>query len=137
MSLVLDTGPIVAILNAGDPSHEACRQLIQGTDEELVVPAPVMVEVDYWCRKELGLEALASFVADLAAGAYVWFEPGMLGLERAHELERRYQDLDLGFVDASVIATCEILDEDRVATLDRRHFGAVVPGHRPYLTLVP
>jgi hypothetical protein len=40
-------------------------------------------------------------------------------------------------VDASVIATCEELDEPKVATLDRRAFSVVRPRHREYLTLLP
>jgi hypothetical protein len=45
--------------------------------------------------------------------------------------------LDLGLVDASVAATCEELDEPKVATLDRRDFSAVRPRHRDYLALRP
>jgi len=137
VSLVLDTGPIVALLNAGDPDHQRCAQLISDTDEDLVIPAPVLVEVDYWCRKLLGLEALEVLVDDIAAGAYRWFELGPEENRRVIELEQKYRDLDLGYVDAAVIATCEYLDEDRVVTLDRLHIGTVRPGHRPFLRLIP
>jgi len=40
-------------------------------------------------------------------------------------------------VDASIIAVAERLDEPRVGTLDRRHFGAVRPAHVPMLTILP
>ncbi|HKX76810.1 MAG TPA: PIN domain-containing protein [Acidimicrobiia bacterium] len=137
MSLVLDTGPIVALLNAGDPDHHRCAQLLADTHEELVIPTPVLVEVDYWCQKLLDLRAFRILVEDIAAGAYHCFELGVTGLQRALELEDTYRDLNLGFVDAAVVATCELLDEDRVVTLDRRHLGTVRPGHRPYLQLLP
>jgi uncharacterized protein len=55
----------------------------------------------------------------------------------AAQLEVQYADLDPGFVDASVIATCETLGETKVATLDRRHFTAVRPRHCDALTLLP
>jgi len=55
MSLVLDTGPILALLDRDDPDHARCVALVDGTAEDLVVPAPVLVEVDYWCRKLLGV----------------------------------------------------------------------------------
>ncbi len=46
MTLLLDTGPIVAALNAKDPDHERCAVLIEG-DGDLLIPAPVLVEVGY------------------------------------------------------------------------------------------
>ena len=58
-------------------------------------------------------------------------------LTRVAELELKYADLDLGMVDASVIATCERLGEAKVATLDRRHFGTVRPRHCTSLRLLP
>ena len=137
MSLVLDTGPIIALLNAGDPDHERCAALLAVADEDLVIPAPVMVEVDYWCRKLLDLETLEVLVDDISAGAYRWFELGVGGTRRAVELEKSYRDLGLGYVDAAVIATCELLDEDKMVTLDRRHMGMVSPGHRRFLRLLP
>jgi len=136
MSLVLDTGPIVALLNARDPDHERCAALLSGAHEDFVIPAPVMVEVDYWCRKLLDLETLEVLAEDIAAGAYRWFEIGISGNRRAVELVRAYRDLGLGYVDAAVIATCELLDEDRVVTLDRRHMATVRPAHRPFLRLL-
>jgi predicted nucleic acid-binding protein len=38
------------------------------------------------------------------------------------ELNRQFSDLDLGFVDAAVIAISEFLNLPRIATVDRRHF---------------
>jgi predicted nucleic acid-binding protein len=41
------------------------------------------------------------------------------------ELNRKYQALRLGFVDAAVLTLAEDLGLGRIATTDRRHFGAV------------
>lgn len=48
MALILDTGPLYASLDRSDQDHAACRALIEAADEPLVIPAPVLVEVDYW-----------------------------------------------------------------------------------------
>jgi len=137
VALVLDTGPILALLDAGDPAHGRSLAMTDEVGEDLVVPACVLVEVDYWTRKLLGAETWNVFVEDVAAGAYR-LEPLTLGdLERAAELERRYAELDLGLVDASVIALCERLDEPKVATLDRRDFSVVRPRHCESLRLLP
>ncbi|HWB72383.1 MAG TPA: PIN domain-containing protein [Egibacteraceae bacterium] len=137
MALVLDTGPVLALMDADDPAHERCVGLVEGLDESLVVPAVLLGEVDYWCRKLLGLDVWEQFLDDLAGGAYRLYELDASGYRRAGELERRYANLDLGLVDAAVITVCEELAETKVATLDRRDFSLVQPRHCPALTLLP
>lgn len=44
-------------------------------------------------------------------------------------------DVPLGIVGASVVATCERLGVEDLATLDRRHFSVVRPRHREALRL--
>ncbi len=136
MTLVIDTGPIVAALNRKDPDHERCAELLEGADDR-VIASPVLVEVDYWLVKLAGTDVWSDFVADVTEGAYRVVHPTDADLTRAAELEAQYHDLDLGFVDASIVATCERLDETTVATLDRRHFSVVRPRHCSHLTLLP
>jgi predicted nucleic acid-binding protein len=136
VSLILDTGPIVAALNKADQDHARCATLIDSADD-LMIPSPVLVEVDYWLTKLAGPDVWTSFVADILRGAYRLIHPTETDIERAAELETEYHDLDLGFVDASVIAICERLGETQVATLDRRHYSVVRPRHCSHLTLLP
>jgi predicted nucleic acid-binding protein len=137
MPLVLDTGPVLALLNADDREHERCVALVAAWKEDLVVPAPVLVELDYWVLKLLGHDAWEVFVEDVADGAYRLHQLDEDDLVRAAELERTYANLGLGLVDASVVVTCERLDERKVATLDRRDFSLVRPRHCEALTIVP
>lgn len=137
MALVLDTGPIVALLDAADPAHDACVRMAADVGEDLVIPAVVLVEVDYWLHKLFGPEPWQAFVEDIAAGAYRLHDLDESALVRAAELESTYADLDLGLVDAAVVACCEQLRETKVATLDRRDFSVVRPAHCAALTLLP
>ncbi len=137
MALVLDTGSILALLDSGDPDHARCVWMVEAVGEDLVVPAPVLVEVDYWTLKLLGHGAWEIFVDDVATGAYRVEQVTPEDLVRAAELERKYANLDLGLVDASVLALCERLGETKLATLDRRDFGAVQPTHCKRLRLLP
>ena len=113
MALVLDTGPILAALDVDDPDHVACADLLGKSREPLVVVAPTLVEIDYWIRKRLPLQVWHTFVEDLDSGAYRLVNLGPSDVARAGELEQTYADLDLGFVDAAVIAICERLKEAR------------------------
>jgi len=137
VALVLDTGPIVALLDASDPEHERCRAIVADIGEDLVVPAPVLVEVDYWLATLFGLATWQSFIEDVARGAYRIYQLDERDLVRTAELELTYASLDLGLVDAAVVVTCERLGETKVATLDRRDLSVVRPRHCERLTLLP
>jgi uncharacterized protein len=136
VSLILDTGPIVAALNAEDPDHQRCVDLITSASD-LLIPSPVLVEVDYWLIKLGGPGVWKQFVADIARGAYRVLHPNDADLVRAAELEQTYANLDLGLVDACTISLCERLGETIVATLDKRHFPIVRPRHCSHLTIRP
>lgn len=137
MALVLDTGPIVAYLDTGDDRHLLAQTVFDANNEAFVIPAPNLVEIDYWLRKQTSVAIVREFAQDVADGAYQ-IEPLLPDdLLRAAELEVQYDDLRLGLVDASVIAICERLGETKVATFDRRHFSVVRPRHCEALTLLP
>lgn len=70
---------------------------------------------------------------DIAAGRY-GVEWGLAAdVARAADLNRRYADLELGLVDTIVMAIAERLKATAIATLDRRHFGAVTLRGTPAL----
>ena len=137
MALILDTGPLYASLDRSDADHAACRALIESADEPLVIPAPVLVEVDYWIHRRLHAGALVVLLADVEAGAYVVADLMTTDYARVRELCDRYADGDIGFVDAAVLAIVERLNESKLATLDRRHFGILRPRHRDSIELLP
>ena len=135
MALIVDTGPLVALLDATDPDHERCTDLLQQSAEPRVVPVCVLVEVEYILRP--WPEAFAALLTDFEAGSFDLLELPVRWLLRAGELVDQYRDLSLGLVDATVVAATEMLGESKVATLDHRHFAVVRPAHTPALTLLP
>lgn len=137
VALILDTGPLLAALDAADPDHSRCAALLTDTAEDLVVPALVLAELDYWCARRLSPDAWLIFLDDVVAGAYRVEPPASIDLSRCRELQDQYRDLSLGVVDASIIALAERFDEPKVATLDHRHFRAVRPAHVGAIQLIP
>jgi predicted nucleic acid-binding protein len=83
----------------------------------------VLAEVDYCLRNER--RAMQVFMLDLARGAFTYAPPTVGQLSRAMEVDRRFAELGLGLVDASVVALAESLGVRRLATRDVRHFAAV------------
>ena len=137
VALICDTGPLLAALDAADPDHGPCAQLLTDAAEDLVVPVLVLAELDYWCGERLPPTAWLTFLEDVLAGVYRIEPPTIGDLARCRELQHRYRDLRLGVVDASVVALAERLGEPKIATLDQRHFRAVRPAHVEGLELRP
>lgn len=137
MALILDTGPLYASLDRNDDYHGACRALLERTDEPLVIPSPVLVEVDYWIHARLHPGVLVALLEDIESGAYRIEDLREDDYRRVRQLCRQYDDADIGFVDAAVLAIAERLNEPKLATLDRRHFGVLRPRHIDALILLP
>jgi hypothetical protein len=137
MALILDTGPLYASLDRSDADHAACRRLLEAAREQLVIPAPVLVEVDYWIHARLHPGVLVALMDDIVSGAYRVEALGPHDYRRVRELCDRYADADIGFVDAAVLAVVERLNEPKLASLDHRHFRALRPRHVKTLQLVP
>jgi predicted nucleic acid-binding protein len=137
VALILDTGPLYASLDRDDTSYRDCRHLIEEATESLVIPSPVLVEVDYLINQRLHPGILVALLDDIHAGAYRVEDLQPEDYPRVRELCDQYADADIGFVDAAVLAITERLREPKLATLDRRHFGLLRPRHVQALQLLP
>ncbi len=137
MALILDAGPLYASLDRNDRDHHRCRQLLQTTRELLVIPSPVLPEVDYLVHSRLHGGIALGLIDDIIAGAYRVEELRREDYTRIRELCDKYADADIGFVDAAVLAVVERLNEPKLATLDYRHFRALRPRHVDALQLLP
>ena len=96
MALILDTGPLYASLDRNDADHVSCRRLIEEADEPLVIPAPVLVEVDYWVHVRMHPGVLVALLDDIIAGAYRVEELRPEDYRRFRQLCDRYDDADVG-----------------------------------------
>jgi predicted nucleic acid-binding protein len=137
VALILDTGPLLAAFDAADPDHAACAALLTEADEDLVVPALVLAELDYWCAQRLAPGVWLAFLDDVLAGVYRVENPGGHDLARCRELQNQYADLGVGVVDASVLALVERLGEEKLGTLDHRHFSVMRPVGGGAVKLLP
>ncbi|MDQ3781415.1 MAG: VapC toxin family PIN domain ribonuclease, partial [Actinomycetota bacterium] len=98
MALILDTGPLLAALDAADRDHVPCAALLTDAIEDLVVPLLVLAELDYWCARRLPPDAWRIFLDDVVAGVYRVEPPTPVDLARCRHLQASYRDLGLGVV---------------------------------------
>jgi len=123
VSVLLDTGIVYAYYDRSDAWHVRSRKVIEQEQRGLLLPAPVIPEIDHLLGIRLGPKSRQTFYAGIVGGAYLVCDLPQDRYARVAELNRRFEDLDLGFVDAAIVAIAESLGLSRVATTDRRHFA--------------
>jgi predicted nucleic acid-binding protein len=135
-TIVADTSVIFGALDPSDADHVRCSAVL-GSGVAVVMPAPVVVEVD-WLSRSRGLSgAMAVLLRSVLDGSLLIANLDIEDLARATRLVEQYDDLPLDFVDASVVAIAERLEQATIATLDHRHFSVIRPLHVEAFTLVP
>ena len=134
-AVLVDAGPLVAILDQSDPHHVACVETLRTLRDPLVTVWPAFTEAMYllgpswrgqkalWSRVETDGLTLASL--DEADA------PRMRGLME------QYRDLPMDLADAALVRVAEREDLTRIFTLDRRHFSVYRPGRRRRFSILP
>jgi predicted nucleic acid-binding protein len=135
VSVLLDTGIVYAYYDRSDAWHARARTLIESEQRGLILPAPVIPEVDWLLGQRLGARSRFTFYDGISGGYYLVADLPKPAYARVTELNRRFADLDPGFVDAAIVALAEVLGLSRIATVDRRHFEPMASALR--LDLLP
>jgi predicted nucleic acid-binding protein len=135
--VLVDTGILYALADIDDAWHESVKEFLQTMTETLVVPVTVLPEVCYLLNTHLGQESERKLIASILQG-----ELRIEGLtnddfRRSFQLLETYSDLNIGFVDASLVAMAERLKIHRLLTTDRKHFSIIRPRHCPTFELLP
>jgi predicted nucleic acid-binding protein len=132
---IVDAGPLYAAADTDDVDHASSVAVLSRPDLRLVVPALAVAEATYFVGRRLGSDAEAAFLRGL--GGLDVEGPSGDDFTRMAELVDEYAEFPLGGTDASVVALAERLEATVVVTLDRRHFGGVVPRHVAAFELLP
>jgi predicted nucleic acid-binding protein len=135
--IVADTGGVFALYAADDRHHRAVLDVLESSNEPIVVPLPVVAELDYLFERHLGPSAMIDFLESLESGAFALDRLQLPDLERIRGVLTEYRDLRLGFVDASVLVVAERLRTTRILTVDLRDFRAVGRHRHGTLELLP
>ena len=120
--LILDTGGWLYAL-AGDEAYASALK----DARPAIVPGLVLAEVDWHLRKRR--EDMARLLKDATVGAYAYEPMTFEDVGRAAEVDKKFADLGLGIVDASIVALAERLDIRRILTIDA-DFSLVRMGKR-------
>ena len=133
--VLVDAGPLVALLDRGDAEHESCVEALAALRGSLVTVWPAFTEAMYllggswvaqqalWSRLETGALTLAPLEEADAP--------------RMRELMEKYRDLPMDLADAALVRVAEREALTDIFTLDHRHFSIYRPGRRRRFSIVP
>ena len=132
---LLDTGPLVAALDANDPAHPVCRDALREFSGQLHTTDAVVVEaMHFLVRVRSGPELLVEFLGESRTEIRPFIELAHLG--RAAQLMRKYADVPMDFADATLVLLAQETSVADVLTLDRRGFSTFRFGGRKAFQLV-
>jgi len=132
--VLVDAGPLVALLDKRDPEHDACVVALKAMRDPLVSVWPAFAEAMYLLgRSWLAQKALWS---RLETGALTLAALDETDAPRMRELMEKYRDLPMDLADAALVRVAERESLTEIFTLDRKHFSIYRPGRRRRFSIV-
>ena len=132
MTVVLDTGAVVALMHEGDEDHLAARDWFEINDDELIATPLALAEMDFIVTERGGEPARDALWRSFEDGAYSvrWWADGLretLAVARRHPW--------VGLTDASLVALAGLLRTNRIVTFDDHFRSLTTPDEEPFVVL--
>lgn len=119
MRALVDTSVLYAAARPGEDAHESAVEALTMHAGQLGVPETVLSELMSLIRVRAGVHIQRAYWdAFMKSGIEVIAADAEL-LQVARQIDHRYQDAGLGFVDCVLLAACEREKCSRLLTLDR------------------
>ena len=133
-AVLVDAGPLVALLDRSDPDHQACRSALTAIRDPLATVWPAVTEAMY-------LLGRVSWPAQDALWELLE-EVRILPLEtrdarRMRALMEKYRSLPMDLADAALVAVAEREMIRSIFTLDGRDFGVYRPARIGRFSVIP
>lgn len=133
--LLIDTGPIVAILLDSDEHHEACVEQLRSIRGPLVTCWPVITESAWLLRPYP--EAIRRLLASFRGRPFELAPLDETDLPAITAILAKYASLGIQLADASLVHLANREHIESIFTLDRRDFGVLRLAHGKKMRLIP
>ena len=133
--MLVDTGPIVAILNEADEHHDACVDELRAINGPLLTCWPVITEVAWLLRAYP--TALSRLLSSFNGQPFELTPLNMADMSGISAIMSRYRSLGVQLADASLVHLANRDGVDTIFTLDRRDFGVLRRSAGQKFRLIP
>jgi predicted nucleic acid-binding protein len=132
VTVVVDSGFVLALARRRDPNHATAVAWLEATDEELVTSPLAVAAADEEVARELGEDARRAVWGDLERGAYTvrWWADAL-----AETLAVAGRHPALGLTGASLVALAGRVNTARIATFDDHFRSVPTPGGDAFVVL--
>jgi predicted nucleic acid-binding protein len=118
--ILVDAGPLIALIHEDDNEHERCRDAFATMDEPLGTVWPVAADAMHLLS--FSWRAQEALWDMMETGAVEILPIGIDDVPRMKELMRKYRDLPMDLADAALVCVAERQRLRQIFTLDRRDF---------------
>lgn len=133
--VLVDTGPLVAILNASDQHHTRCVETLKQIRPPLLTTWAVLTEAAWLLRTDAASVSLLYRAA--GEGLYSILDLSQDDLADIDRLHQRYCELAPQFADLTLVHVARREGLERVFTLDRRDFSVFRRNGKRAFRLLP
>jgi hypothetical protein len=134
--VLVDTGPIVAILSRRDQYHRACVEALRGMPGPLFTCWPVITEAAWLLRRDGN--AVLQLLNSLEAGFLEILPLTSADAKPIASIVQKYRDIGMQLADAALVHLGARDSLDTVFTLDQRDFSLYrLPKGRTFRIIPP
>ena len=133
--VLIDAGPLVALIDRADDWHQRCRHAFEALDAPLLTVWPALAEASHLLRSSN--VAQSALLRMVESGTIRLAPLDINDLPRISELMRKYQDLPMDLADAALVRVAERDQINRVFTIDRRDFEIYRPARISRFRILP
>ncbi len=120
--ILTDAGPLVALIDRGEPDHERCVRALETFTTPMVTTWPAFTEAMYLLGDAGGWRGQEALWLLVTRGDLEVVVPTPEQWPRVRDLMKKYSDLPMDLADATLVAVAEERRLVDVLTLDRRDF---------------
>lgn len=136
--VLVDTGPLVAVVDESDKDHRRCVNVLKQLVDPLVTTWPAVTEATYLLGQTRNpLDSQDALLATIERQVVVVADLGPKDVPRLRALIRKYRDLPMDLADATLVCVAERDGIRQVFTLDTRDFEVYRIGRRETFTIIP
>jgi len=137
LQILIDTCAVIAMMDKSHHSNKEISKFILEEENTCIVASTVVVEVCQLLKYRFGSRYELDFLREIHKTSFILETVKFEDLPRIIEVLAKYNDLKIGYVDASIVAIAERIKTNKILTLDRKHFGAIVPSGFEYFDILP
>jgi hypothetical protein len=133
--VLVDTGPLVAILSRADEHHQRCVEALRELPGPLFSSWPVITEA-VWLLRDYP-QAVQQLLKSLGNGFVELLPLASLEADPIAAVLKKYEDLSPQLADASLVYLANRDGIDTIFTLDRRDFSVYRSARKKPFRIIP